>query len=115
MRQNIEFGSSFIEIARRFKERMDEFNGYPGALGPDKFLKLGEHVYNCAATSLDRCLSQHKVPTTQEIAVAEISVRLKKIANYDLREVSKDYRVYWAEGTKVAEELMILAQAAEFR
>jgi len=107
LNERIDFGSSLNEIATNFKRRMDEFNA-----SPDKFLELGAHVYSCCARSLDMFLANNPHAHEHRAFVQSVSMRLKRLADYDPAYYLTRFQTYFDHGTEIADELTAHARHA---
>ena len=101
----IEFGTDLESITNGFQRRMDEFNAIDGCTH-DKFYALGAHVYTSAATCLDRFLthSAASMDYQDQRVLDKISANLKHMAA-NFENYSGDFRDYWKDGTKAANDL----------
>ena len=107
LNETIDFGISLKEIATNFKRRMDELNA-----SPDKFLDLGAHVYSCCARSLDMFLANNPQAHEHSVFVQAVSMRLKRLADYDPAYYLNRFQTYFADGTEIADELTAHARHA---
>jgi hypothetical protein len=103
--QPIEFGTNLEQIAKNFDQRMTAFDCI--GMGPDKFLGLGAHTYNCVAFCLDRflLLSAQGVTDQDRKVIERISTKLKQLAA-DYGTCLHRIPAFWAGGREICGELM---------
>jgi len=105
LHQLLEFGTTLQEIANGFATRMAEFLRIDG-VHPDKYYRLGAHVYTSAAAGLDRFLTYSAAGMSEQnrSGLERISSRLKRLAQ-QIPKPGDPFPDYWKTGQEIADDL----------
>jgi hypothetical protein len=105
LRSMIDFGSTPEAIAKAFGARIQKLDSIDG-VRPNKYYRLGGHVYASAAECLDRSLtnSASKIPAQDRKVLERISTDLKDLAT-NIPDKNAPFPDYWTQGLEISKRL----------